>query len=125
MLENFVFPQIAAEVDSLIFQQDGAPAHFGGIVHTALDDFLVNGSADKGQLIGPPWSPDLTLMDFFFWGYIKDTVQSERVETVPNFRRITVACAAVAVDVLSWVWGEVEFRFGVCRAVNGAHIELH
>jgi hypothetical protein len=38
MLENFVFPQILAEVDGLIFQQDHAPAHFGAIVCTALDE---------------------------------------------------------------------------------------
>jgi hypothetical protein len=31
----------------------------------------------------------------------------------------------VPVNVLSRVWGEVEFRFHVCRAVSGAHIELH
>jgi hypothetical protein len=37
MLENFVFPQILAEVDGLIFQKDGAP-----------DDFLFNGSAGEG-----------------------------------------------------------------------------
>jgi hypothetical protein len=37
MLENLVYPQIIAEVDGLIFQQDGAPAHFDAIVCTALD----------------------------------------------------------------------------------------
>jgi hypothetical protein len=37
MLENFVFPQIVAEVDGLIFQQDGAP-----------DYFLADGSAGEG-----------------------------------------------------------------------------
>jgi hypothetical protein len=36
MLQRFLFPQ-TAEVDSLIFQQDGAPPHFGAIVHPALD----------------------------------------------------------------------------------------
>jgi hypothetical protein len=37
MLQNFVFPKTVAEVDGLIFQQDGAPAHFGATVRTALD----------------------------------------------------------------------------------------
>jgi hypothetical protein len=37
MLENFVHPQILAEVDGLIFQKDGTPAHFDAIVCTALD----------------------------------------------------------------------------------------
>jgi hypothetical protein len=65
-------------------------------------------------------------MDFFFWGYIKDILYSERVESLSDFhQRITAAIAVVPVDVLSRVWGEVEFRFDVCRAVNGAHIELH
>jgi hypothetical protein len=35
------------------FQQDGAPADFGAIVFTVLNDFLVDGSAVEGRLIGP------------------------------------------------------------------------
>jgi hypothetical protein len=62
----------------------------------------------------------------FFWGHIKDIVYSERVESLPDLRcRITAAIAAVPVDELSRVWGELEFCFDVCRAVNGVHIELH
>jgi hypothetical protein len=53
VLENFVFPQIVAEADAVIFQQDDAPAHFCAIVWTAVDDFLVDGSAGEGRLIGP------------------------------------------------------------------------
>jgi hypothetical protein len=41
-------PTDVPEADSLIFQQDGAPAHFGAIVLTALDNFLVDGSAGGG-----------------------------------------------------------------------------
>jgi hypothetical protein len=64
-------------------------------------------------------------MDFCFWGYIRDIWHSERVESLPYLRRrITEAMAAVPVDVLSRVWGEVEYRFDVCRAVNGAHIQF-
>jgi hypothetical protein len=46
MLENCVFPQIFAEIDGLMFQQDG----------TALlwtNDFLLNGLAWKGGSLGP------------------------------------------------------------------------
>jgi hypothetical protein len=50
-------------------------------------------------------------MDFFFWGYIKDIVHSERAEPLPDLRRrITAAIAMVPVDVLSRVWGEVQGR---------------
>jgi hypothetical protein len=125
MLENFVFPQIA-EVDGLIFQQDGAPPHIGAIVRTALDErFPGRWIGRGGRLIGPHRVLTHPPMDFF-WGYIKDIVSSERVGSLPDLcRRIAAAIAAVPVDVLSWVWGEVEFCFDVCRVVNGAHIELH
>jgi hypothetical protein len=62
----------------------------------------------------------------FFWGYIKDIVYSESAVSLPNLhQRITVAIAAVPVDVLSQVWGEVEFCFKIFRALNGVDIELH
>jgi hypothetical protein len=64
-------------------------------------------------------------MDFFFCGYVKD-VHSGRIGSLPDLRRrITATVAAVPVNVLSRVWGEVEFRFSVCGAVSGAHVELH
>jgi hypothetical protein len=64
-------------------------------------------------------------MDLFFWDYIKVIVHGEIVESHFDLhRRISEAIAAVPVDVLSRVWGEMEFRFDVCRAVSGAHIEL-
>jgi hypothetical protein len=61
----------------------------------------------------------------FFWGYIEDNVHNKRVESPNLHQRITVAIAAVRVHVLFWVWGEVEFRFSICKAISGTHIELH
>jgi hypothetical protein len=58
----------------------------------------------------------------FFWEYIRDVANSGRVVSLPGLRgRITAVVTAVPVDVLSRVWGEVQFRFDVC----GAHIGLH
>ncbi|KAG8280668.1 hypothetical protein J6590_075438 [Homalodisca vitripennis] len=48
---NYVF-----NIHSLIWQQDGAPAHFR---------------------IQPPLSPDLTPCDFSLWGIIKETLYAE------------------------------------------------
>jgi hypothetical protein len=55
-----IVAQIVAEIDRLIFQQDGAPAHF-----SALDERFHGRWIGKG---GPPRSPDLTPMDYSFWG---------------------------------------------------------
>jgi hypothetical protein len=54
MLEKFVFPQIVAEVDGLIFQQYGVPAHFGAIVRTALNEGFPGGWICRGGPINWP-----------------------------------------------------------------------
>jgi hypothetical protein len=76
ILQNFVFPWLA-EVDGLIFQQDGEPHHFGDILCTALDVQFPGHWIRRGGLINwPKQSPDLTP--------IKDFVYSERVESLPD-----------------------------------------
>jgi hypothetical protein len=55
MPENFVFPQIVAEVNDLISQQDGAPAHFCAIVRSALDERFPGRWIGRGGLI--TWHP--------------------------------------------------------------------
>jgi hypothetical protein len=80
MLENFVFPQIVAEVHGLIFQQDGAPAHFGATGSTALDKRFPGRWIGRGGPISwPPLGPYLTNMDFLFGGgvYQRHRVQHE------------------------------------------------
>jgi hypothetical protein len=50
-------------------------------------------------------------MDFIFRGYIEDIVHSERIVSLLNLRgRISAAIAVAPVDVLSSVWGEMEFH---------------
>jgi hypothetical protein len=77
--ESFSVFLLVAEVEVLIFQQDGAPAHFGAIICTALDKQFPDQWISRGGSINwPSQSADLTPMDFF-WGYIKDIVHSERL----------------------------------------------
>jgi hypothetical protein len=72
-----------------------------------------------------PRSPDLTPLDFYFWGYVKQTVYSVRIHNIQHSKqRIREAAASVTPDVLGRVWQEMEYRSDVCRATNGAHIEL-
>jgi hypothetical protein len=87
MLQNWLMPQLAEE-EEFIFQQDGAPPHW----HMGVREYL-NGNL-PGRWIGrasaadnifctwPPRSPDMTVCDFFLWGFVKDNVYSP-----PHFRR--------------------------------------
>jgi hypothetical protein len=49
----------------------------------------------------PPLSPDITLLDFFLWGYVKDKMFSTPVPDITNLKaRRTDAFATITVDML-------------------------
>lgn len=79
MLTEYVFPQmedIEAEKGLVFFQQDGAPPHYSNHVRAALDTrFPGRWIGRSGPIAWPPRSPDLTPLDFFFWGHKKCCVQ--------------------------------------------------
>jgi hypothetical protein len=73
------------------------------------------GQEDDTLMQWPPRSPDLTPCDFFFWGFVKDTVKDLR-------NRITAAVALVNRDMLTRVWDEMDYRIDVCHINKGRHI---
>lgn len=44
-----------------------------------------------GPIIWPPRSPDLNVLDFFVWGYIKDLVEHRRDGTEAEMREAILA----------------------------------
>ena len=66
-----------APASAAVFQQDGAPPHFHNEVREELNNRLPKrwvGRDDSQLLCWSPRSPDLTPLDFFMWGYVKDSV---------------------------------------------------
>jgi hypothetical protein len=127
MLEQYAFPQIAHKQPNIIFQQDGAPPHWSNIVRKALNNTFPNRWIGRGgQIAGPPPSPVITPLDFFFWGYVKDFVYSTRVPDINNLRaRIVEEIATITPDMLERTWTEVEYRLDIVRATQGAHVETY
>lgn len=131
MLQNWLLPRLAAEGDDYIFQQDGAPPHWSVNVRTFLNTNLPNrwigraGQDDKVFCKWPPRSPDLTVCDFFLWGYVKDKVYIPPLpQTMDELQeRITGALHMITPDMLHKVWIEFDYRLDVCRVTRGAHIE--
>ncbi|KAK3878424.1 hypothetical protein Pcinc_017008 [Petrolisthes cinctipes] len=66
----------------IIFQHDGAPAHYTNRVNEYLHQEFPGRWIDRG---GPyPWparSPDLTPLDFHHWGYMKSLVYKKKVNS--------------------------------------------
>ena len=75
MLENWLMPQLIEDV----FQQDGSQDHYKdvpGCLNRNLPQRWLGrtGQEDDALTRCPPRYPDLTPCDFFFWGFVKDTV---------------------------------------------------
>lgn len=78
ILKEKVYPYLRHR-KQLIFQQDGAPAHFHHTIREFLDEKLpMRWMGRRGSLCEfPPRSPDLTVCDYWLWGHIKERVYSQ------------------------------------------------
>jgi hypothetical protein len=131
MLTNWLIPELAAESGDYLFQQDGAPPHWRLAVRKFINELLPYrwigraGQNDQVFCKWPPRSPDLTVCDFFLWGYVNDRVY---VPLLPaNLddlqERVTEAVNSITPDMLQRVWSELDYRIDVCRVAGGAHID--
>lgn len=66
-------------------------------------------------------------MDFFFWGYVKNTVDQEKIKSPTHLHnKIIATIEAILCTVYNYLnVTEMEFHFDVCRTIYGAHIELY
>ena len=61
------------DINELLFQQDGAPPHYGLRVQQWLNDhFPSRWIGHRWPIEWPPRSPDLSPPDFFLWGELKE-----------------------------------------------------
>jgi hypothetical protein len=70
-------------------------------------------------------SLDVMPLEFFIWGYVKDQVHSQRVNMLGDLEaQITAATADITKDTLQRFCQEVDYRWDICRAIEGAHCEV-
>ena len=71
-----------------------------------------------------PRSPDLTILDYYLWGRIKDLVYQERPTTRDDMiRRINEAIRSLDADEILRATNCFQNRVDACIAENGAHFE--
>lgn len=125
MLELYACPQLRRYQPWVIFQQDGAPPHWGLTVR----EFLSHTFPDRwigrdGPISWPPRSPDITPLDFFLWGYIKDYVYSAPTPDVQTLTfRIQNAVESITPEMLENTWKELAKRVTLLVDRHGNHTE--
>ncbi|GFX97851.1 uncharacterized protein TNCV_4905021 [Trichonephila clavipes] len=90
--------QISASTQQTMwFQHDGAPAHFSGDVRYYLDvTFGQQWIGRGGPVRWPARSPDLSCLDFYFWGHMKSLVYDTPVDNAEELvARIAVAAGEI------------------------------
>lgn len=128
MLQTRILPAIQALYgnEMFYFQQDGAPPHYHRDVRLYLDETL------PGRWVGrrgaaaeyPPRSPDLTPLDFYLWGTVKNEVYRQKPATINELRdKIVASCAAIMTDTLTVVVQSAVRRYRRCIQVTGGHFE--
>lgn len=110
----------------MYFQQDGAPPHNGRFV----TEWLNNNFHDRwigrfGPVRWPPRSPDLNPLDFFLWGFLKQRIYSEVINTREQLQeRITMAANEIRGNLnMRHVYTSLIRRCQACIAAEGGHFE--
>lgn len=109
----------------MFLQLDGCPAHFSINVREHLNEAYPDRWIGRGSLF--PWparSPDLTCLDFYLWGRLKDIVFQTRPTTREDMRnRIQNAVRRLpTAEVEAAVFSTIG-KLGQCVEHNGRHFE--
>ena len=130
MLTDWLLPQLQT-MDSfnsqrLFFMQDGAPPHWARAVRDWLDiTFGERWIGRGGPVPWPPRSPDLTPMDFWFWGDLKWRVYAgNHFHTIEDLKEKIQRCVTeISDEVRISAVSSFRNRLIRCSENNGGHIE--
>lgn len=127
MLQNFFFPlleELEIDTNSLYFQQDGATSHTADISMTTLrNGFEACLISRFGDINWPARSPDLSVCDFFLWGFLKFKVYQTRPRNLHELKqRITEEIQMIPQEMLEKVFESFFKRMTECQLVQGRHL---
>lgn len=109
----------------MFFQQDGAPPHNSNILRELLEGtFPDRWISTHGPVKWPPRSPDLTPLDFYLWGYLKNNLYVQRYASVNEVRvKIMDLLQNIHHGQLTAATKDVVRRAHACLFVDGGHFE--
>ena len=111
---------------NLLYQQDGAPAHYAVIVRELLNKEL-NGRwiGRGGHIEWPPRSPDLSVNDFWLWGDIRNRLYSSpRPCNLIDLRsHLEHLLQSISIETIDRAYESFIRRCSMCVAAEGGHFE--
>ena len=106
------------------FQQDDVTPHTAKETIRILKDFFRGRLISRfGDLNWPARSPDLTASDFFLWGYLKEKVDVNKLETLDQQKNnIRQEIENIPVEIFKKVMENSLKSAALCRAAKGGHL---
>ena len=118
LLAEYMSPRLEQYQPQVIFKQEGAPPHWGLEVCQFLNETFSDRWIGRDGPI--PWLlrfPDITRLNFFLWGYVKDIVYRTKFKDINDLQnQIIEAIDTVTVGMLARAWQEIEYRLDIVRA---------
>ena len=129
ILRQQIEPQIEdmplIELRDIFFQQDGAPPHNAAIINNFLTlSFGNNWIANRGPKHWPARSPDLTPLDFFLWGRLKDLIYRLPKNSIQELEDAVLQgfASITPIEIINSVRC-VQRRCRLCITENGRNFE--
>ena len=128
MLEHIILPQLGQQpvFRKMIWQQDGAPAHYSTVVREFLDDNFSIWIGCRGTIDWSLRSPDLMPCDFSLWWIIKDRVYAQCPRTIDQLKNLIVSeirSLNNGTDLCSAICSSVRDRCKICIERIGEQFE--
>lgn len=127
MLEEYFLPELRRqriEIRNVWFQQDGATAHTARISMEFLRrTFPTRVISRFGDVTWPSRSPDLTIPDFFLWGFLKARVYINKPRTILELKEaIRQEINGIPRDMLAKSVASFKERLQQCIQAAGDHL---
>lgn len=125
MIEECLWPELEdVDVDNTWFQQDGASSHSTpeniALLRTKFPGRVIS---RKGDIDWPPRSCDITPLDFFLWGYLKDRVYTDNPQTLAQLKRnIRRVIGEIPAEMFQNVVGNMARRLASVVESRGGHL---
>jgi hypothetical protein len=101
------------------FQQDNAPPHKSKKTRPHLEKLF-----NKKIIPYPPRSPDLTPLDYYLWGHMKEMVYKDNPQTIDELKTsITSAIQNINPEIPKRVFNNMNKRAQMCINAQGGHFE--
>lgn len=116
------------EANQIIWQQDGAPPHNVAEVTEYINRNYPLWIGRNGPILWPPNSPDLTPLDTFLWGTLKNKIYFKASENIDQLQeRITYEINKINNENPAWIIKAIDklkIGYQKCIEANGGHYEL-